>query len=89
MLLLPEEQTGATWEPSKKQRSFENGAVLDGKVSSLVSVFERLNIYGPVAAVTHEIPAKLSFTVIGTINTPKLRKILKFENAHVINVLQI
>jgi len=57
MLLLPEEQMGEIWEPCKKQRSFENGAALDGKVFSLVSVFERLNIYGPVPAFTDEMPA--------------------------------
>jgi hypothetical protein len=48
MLLLPEEQMGETWGPSQKQCSFENGTELDGKVFSLVSVFEKLNNCGPV-----------------------------------------
>jgi len=47
---------GETWEPSQKQCSFENGTELDGKVFSLVSVFERLSVSGPVPEVTDEYP---------------------------------
>jgi hypothetical protein len=36
MLLLTEEQTGETWEPSKMHCSFGNRGILDRKVLSLV-----------------------------------------------------
>jgi hypothetical protein len=37
MLLLPEEQMGYAWEPSKKQCSFGNRGALDRKVLSMPS----------------------------------------------------
>jgi hypothetical protein len=54
MLLLPKEQMGEALESSKKQCSFENGAALDGKVFSFVSVFEQLSICGLGPEVTEE-----------------------------------
>ena len=56
MLLLPEEQMGKALEPFKKECSFENWGSLDGRVFSLVSVFERLNICDPLPEVTDAYP---------------------------------
>lgn len=42
MLPLPERQMGEAWEPSKKQRSFENREALDRKVLPLS--LQRVNV---------------------------------------------